>query len=174
MRLIILFISLFSFNWALSQDLTQLTKKEQKFAYRIFEGEPGAEALIIPDRDTAYEGFSMDGDRLYLMKQQDVGIGYLLSTMAKGRFDYFDYIVAYAPDLSVLGLSILVYRSDHGAAICQKGWLGQFEGYTGEDLKLGKEIDAVAGATISATSMVKDMKRTHQLMISLKEEGIIQ
>ena len=172
-RLIFLFISLFSFTWTLSQDNTQLAKKEQKFAFKIFEGEPSAEALNIPDRDTAKEGSSMDGDRAYLMKQQDAGIGYLLSTRAKGRYDYFDYIVAYAPDLSVLGLTVLVYRSAHGAAICQKGWLGQFEGYAGEELTLGKEIDAVAGATISATSMVKDMKRTHQLMIRLKEEGII-
>jgi Na+-translocating ferredoxin:NAD+ oxidoreductase RnfG subunit len=160
-RLIFLFAAMFCFTWALSQDPNPLSKKEQKFASRIFEGEPLAERLNIPDR-------------VYLMKKQDTVLGYLLSTSAKGRYDYFDYTVAYATDFSVMGLSILVYRSSHGAAICQKGWLRQFEGYAGEEMTLGKEIDAVAGATLSATSLVKDMKRVHQRMILLKEEGIIE
>ena len=160
MRLIFLIAAMFSFTWTLSQDHDLLTKKEQKFASRIFEGETSAERLDAPER-------------VYLVKKQDAILGYLLTTSSKGRYDYFDYVVAYAPDFSVLGLSILVYRSSHGAAICQKGWLRQFEGYAGEELTLGKEIDAVAGATISATSIVMDMKRTHQLMIDLKEEGII-
>lgn len=160
-RIIFLFVAMFSFTCALAQDQDLLTKKEQKFAARIFKGEPLAERLNHPDR-------------VYVMKQQDSVLGYVMSTSAKGRYDYFDYAVAYAPDLSVLGLSILVYRSSQGAAICQKGWLSQFEGYAGEELRLGKEIDAVAGATISATSLVRDMKRAHQRMILLKEEGIIQ
>lgn len=160
MRLIFLFATMFSFTWVLSQDHDLLTKKEQKFASRIFEGEPSAERLDTPDR-------------VYLVKKQDAILGYLLTTSSKGRYDYFDYVVAYTPDFSVLGLSILIYRSSHGAAICQKGWLRQFEGYAGEELRLGKEIDAVAGATISATSLLKDLERAHQLMISLKEQGII-
>jgi Na+-translocating ferredoxin:NAD+ oxidoreductase RnfG subunit len=161
MRLLILFTALFSLTSFLSQDQDPLTKKEQKFISRIFEGEPFAERLSIPDR-------------IYLMKEQDVVVGYLLTSSAKGRYDYFDYTVAYAPDYSVLGLSILVYRSSHGAAICQKGWLSQFEGYAGEELTLGKDIDAVAGATISATSLIMDLERAHQYMIQLKEEGLIQ
>jgi len=116
----------------------------------------------------------MAGDRAFLLRHEDLVPGYLLSTRAMGRFEYFDYLLAFAPDFSVLGLTITVYRSSHGAAICQKKWLSQFEDYAGEELILGKEIDAVAGATISATALVKDMQRCYQLMISLKEEGIIQ
>lgn len=172
-RLILLFFLLGSFSWALSQDPAQLTKKEQKFASRVFEGEPAAELLIFPHQDAALEDLFMDGDRVYLLSRQDLVMGYLLSTRAMGRYDYFDYIIAYAPDLSVIELSILVYRSDHGAAICQKGWLGQFKAYSGEELTLGKDIDAIAGATISATSIVRDMKRSYQLMVGLKEAGII-
>ena len=58
-----------------------------------------------------------------LLRQQDLVLGYLLSTRAKGRYEYFDYLLAYAPGFSAL---------------------------------------------------VKDMKRCYQLMISLKEEGLIQ
>ena len=173
-KFILFFFCLSGFSWALPQDPGQLTKKEQKFAYSVFEGEPEAELLIFSDRDRAGEIFFMEGDRVYQLSRHDLVMGYLLSTRARGRYDYFDYIIAYDPDLSVIKLSILVYRSDHGAAICQKKWLGQFEAYSGEDLSLGKDIDAIAGATISATSIVSDMKRSHQLMVSLKEEGIIQ
>lgn len=175
-RLICLFIYLCSFSWALlqGQDPDQLSKKELKFTNKIFEGEPEAEVLAVPDLDSANGGLYLKGDRLFLLKRQNVTLGYLLTTRALGRYEYFDYIVAYAPDLSVMGLNILNYRSSHGAAICQKSWLGQFEGYSGQKLTLGKDIDAIAGATISAGSMVKDMKRCYQLMVSLKEEGIIQ
>jgi len=174
--LIYVFIYLCSFSWALSQgqDPDQLSKKEQKFANKIFEGEPDAELLLIPDRDSANGGLYMKGDRLFLLKRQNIHLGYLLTTKALGRYEYFDYMIAYAPDLSVMGLKILNYRSSHGAAICQKAWLGQFEGYSGQKLTLGKDIDAIAGATISAGSMVKDMTRCYQLMFSMKEEGIIQ
>jgi hypothetical protein len=174
MRLLFVIFSVFSFSWALSQDHNLLTKKEAKFVSGIFQDGSTAEALMITDQNTEITESLLDGDRAFLLRHQDLVLGYLLSTRAMGRFEYFDYLLAFAPDFSVLGLTITVYRSSHGAAICQKRWLSQFEAYAGEELTLGKEIDAVAGATISATALVKDMKRCYQLMISLKEEGIIQ
>ena len=163
MRYVSLIFCLISFSWAFSQEHVDLTKKEGKFVNAMFQEGLTAEAIVLTDND-----------RVFLLRQQDVMLGYMLSTRAKGRYDYFDYLLAYAPDLSVLGLKVTVYRSTHGAAICQKRWLSQFEGYAGEELTLGKEIDAVSGATISATSLVKDMRRCYQLMIGLKEEGIFQ
>jgi len=174
MRLILLIFCLLNFSWALSQEHIPLTKKEEKFINGMFKEGLTAEAVIIPDQGSAGAELLKDGDRIYVLRQQNLVQGYLLSTQAKGRYDYFDYLLAYAPDLSVKGLTVTVYRSLHGAAICQKRWLSQFEGYAGEDLTLGKEIDAVAGATFSATSLVKDVKRGYQIMISLKEEGMIQ
>jgi len=174
MRYISLIFCLVSFSWALSQDHNLLTKKESKFVSGIFQEGSSAEALMITDQNTEITEFLLDGDRAFLLRHQDLVLGYLLSTRAMGRFEYFDYLLAFAPDFSVQGLTITVYRSSHGAAICQKKWLSQFEAYAGEELTLGKEIDAVAGATISATALVEDMKRCYQLMISLKEEGFIQ
>ena len=165
MKLLFVLFFVFSFSWILAQDHNLLTKKEVKFVSRIFQ--EGSSATEITES-------LQDGDRAFLLRHQDLVVGYLLSTRAMGRYEYFDYLLAFAPDYTVLGLTITVYRSSHGAAICQKKWLSQFEAYAGEELTLGKDIDAVAGATISATSLVSDMKRCYQLMISLKEEGIIQ
>ena len=169
---LIVFVSCFS--CAFSQDHQLLTKKESKFVKRVFSEEWIAEALILPDQNTAFSGLLLEEDRVHIIRQQDLVLGYLLSTRAMGRFDPFDYLLAFAPDFSVLDLSITVYRSAHGAAICQKKWLSQFEAYAGEDLTYGKDIDAISGATISATSMVKDVQRCYQIMISLKEEALIQ
>ena len=161
MKYIFLFAAIISSNLALSKDQDLLTKKEQKFASRVFGGEALAERLNTPER-------------VYLMKKQNSLIGYFMSTSARGRYDYFDYAIAYDLDFSILGLSILVYRSSHGAAISQKGWLSQFDGYAGEGWTLGKEVDAIAGATVSATSLLKDLERTYKLMNQLKMEGVIK
>jgi Na+-translocating ferredoxin:NAD+ oxidoreductase RnfG subunit len=174
MRLLFVLFCVFSFSWVLAQDHNHLTKKEAKFVSKIFQEGSSAEALMITDQNTEITESLQDGDRAFLLRHQDLVLGYLLSTRAMGRFEYFDYLLAFAPDFSVLGLTVTVYRSSHGAAICQKKWLSQFEAYAGEELTLGKEIDAVTGATISATALVNDMKRCYQLMISLKEEDFIQ
>lgn len=174
MRYISIIICLINFSGAFSQNHEVLTKKEQKFVKGIFQEGLTAEALEWTNQHPALAEFLREGDRFYLLRQEDVVYGYLLSTRAPGRYDYFDYLLAFAPDLSVRGLTITVYRSSHGAAICQKKWLSQFEAYAGEEIILGKEIDAVAGATISATSLVKDIQRCYRLIITLKEEGIIK
>ena len=169
---LIVFVSCFS--WAFSQDQQLLTKKESKFVKGMFSEGWSSEALLIPDQNAVISGLLLEEDRVHIIWEQGLVLGYLLSTRAMGRFDHFDYLIAFASDFSVLGLTITVYRSSHGAAICQKKWLSQFEAYAGEDLKYGKDIDALSGATISATSMVKDVQRCYQIMISLKEEALIQ
>jgi hypothetical protein len=91
-------------------------------------------------------------------------LGFLLSTRAKGRFEYFDYTVLYSSEMTVLEIIITAYRSDHGAGICQKRWLRQFEGYQGSELQPGRDFDAVSGGTISSISLADDLQRCHRLM----------
>ena len=62
---------------------------------------------------------------------------------------------------------VTTYRSSHGAGICSKGWLKQFRGYHGEEIRLGKEIDSISGATISASSLVEDIQRGYKQMEEL-------
>lgn len=142
-------------------------KKVVKEIIKLF----GETLEVVPAhtlKDSAiYVEYFHPGDCLYRITEQEEIRGYLLSTSAKGRFDYFDYSVIFSEEKTVLKVIVTVYRSDHGAAICQKNWLGQFEGYHGGVLELGKDIDAVSGGTISSTSMVKDMERCHLLIISL-------
>ena len=155
---------------AKGQDECKPHKRVRKEIIKLF----GETLEVVPDRplkdSASYGEYFHSGDCLYRITEQEEIRGYLLSTSAKGRFDYFDYSVIYSEDKTVLKVIVTVYRSDHGAAICQKNWLGQFEGYHGGALKLGRDIDAVSGGTISSTSMVKDMQRCHLLISTMATE----
>jgi len=115
-----------------------------------------------------------DGDLVYSIPNMADGsiIGYVLTTSAMGRFDAFDYFIIYNKELKVQSVRVVVYRSSHGSAICNKRWLKQFEGFGGETIVYGKDIQAVSGATISGGSIVEDVRRASKLMEILKEEQV--
>jgi hypothetical protein len=146
-----------------------LKKRDSKVLGQHFDPGFGTRILEIPLKLMEAEPGFRPGDCVHIIQKEGEVIGYRLLTQARGRFDLFDYAVIYNKDLTVLDVSVKVYRSSHGAAICQRSWLRQFEGYEGGELTLGKEINAISGATISATSMVADMQRCHGLMLQLRD-----
>ena len=51
------------------------------------------------------------------------------------------------------------YAATHGQEVSVKRWLDQFAGHDGaEPLRVGKEIDAISGATISVYALVADVQ----------------
>jgi Na+-translocating ferredoxin:NAD+ oxidoreductase RnfG subunit len=147
-----------------------LNKKERKEIERIFGEGIEATAVTLPLEDSASVAVIHEGDVIVSLSRGGKCQGFLLSTRAKGRFDYFDYSVIFSADLSVQGIMVTAYRSTHGAGICNKKWLEQFKGYSGGEIKLGKEVDSISGATISATSMVSDIQRCRYLMAFITEQ----
>ena len=148
-----------------------LTRMEKKEAARIFSDEVEIRDVDLSGHKPAGDSLLRKDDRVYILEQEGAVVGYIIGTSAKGRYDHFDYAVFYSPELEVRGVKVTVYRSTHGAAICQKKWLDQFKGYAGGDLAIGKEIDAISGASISAQSMVDDMQRCFALMNGLRADG---
>ena len=165
-----LFASLLLFLTALcfAGNPSQLNKKVQKEVARVFQTEPQFEEAHVPEGVSGIDSLLKEGDQVHVIRGVEGILGYVISTHAKGRYDNFDYSVIFSEDLCVLGVLVTTYRSDHGAGICSKGWLKQFHGYQGEEIKLGKEIDSISGATISASSMVADIKRCYLVMEKLK------
>lgn len=168
--LVILLSGLVFLSQAAAQDECKLHKREVKEVAKLF----GESQVIVPafsqlDSISSKEYFH-PGDCLYRIKEQGEVQGYLLSSRAKGRYDYFDYSVIFSEEKAILKVLVTVYRSTHGAAICQKNWLSQFECYKGGELELGPDIDAVSGGTISATSMVMDIQRCYLLISSIGAE----
>lgn len=151
-----------------------LSRMEEKEADRIFSDGVEIKHLDLNGHRPAGDSLLRKDDRVFILEQDGTVSGFMLGTSAKGRYDYFDYAVFYSPEMEVLGVKVTVYRSTHGAAICQKKWLRQFDGYAGGDLAIGNEIDAISGASISAQSLVDDMQRCFTLMTSLKAEGFFR
>ncbi|MBE0641985.1 MAG: FMN-binding protein [Bacteroidales bacterium] len=95
-------------------------------------------------------------------------LGYLMLSSGMGRYNRFDYLALLSPDIRVVQIGITDYRSDHGYQIASPRWLAQFKGYSADSLwQVGREVDAISGATISATGLCNDL---YQAMQRLKKQ----
>ena len=168
--ILVLCISLLS----CAQDNPLPGRKEKKEVARIFGAETDLIQISFQQAQPSVLSYQKEGDKVFVLQNEGAVNGFLLTSRAPGKFEYFNYSVIYSPDLSILNVTILVYRSTNGAGICSKGWLKQFIGYRGEDLTLGKDIDAVSGGTISANSLLGDLKRCYSLMTSMKKSGMLE
>ncbi len=117
--------------------------------------------------------YKVPENALFILKDQANIIGLLYLSSAKGRMEQFDYMVLYDNDFLIRKIEILVYRSDHGYEIMNKKWLNQFPGNSGCGLGYGKDIQAISGATFSATSITKDLERLCKSLEELRSEGIL-
>jgi Na+-translocating ferredoxin:NAD+ oxidoreductase RnfG subunit len=93
---------------------------------------------------------------------------------AKGRYDKFYFVVIYSLDLSIMRISVLEYNEMYGGEITRPKWLKKFEGYhASQNLHLGIEIDAISGATLSATALIDVVNKCSEFLIQLKNKGVI-
>lgn len=83
-------------------------------------------------------------------------------------FEFFDYFIITDSNRSIKKVKIYNYQATQGHEVMSFGWLKQFVGYKGEqNLRYGKEIEAISGATISAKALNTDI----QYMIKLLQEN---
>ena len=73
--------------------------------------------------------------------------------------EYFDYFILFDSEKKVMLVRVFNYAATHGQEVSVKRWLDQFAGYVGaKPLRVGKEIDAISGATISVYALVADVQ----------------
>lgn len=77
-------------------------------------------------------------------------------------FEQFFYFTAFDKNKNITKVRVLEYVSDHGYQIANKGWLKQFEKST--PFEVGKNIDAISGATISVNSITKGINQQVQIV----------
>jgi Na+-translocating ferredoxin:NAD+ oxidoreductase RnfG subunit len=81
------------------------------------------------------------------------------------EYEFFDYFILFDHNGKVVSVRVFNYQATHGQEITIKGWLKQFSGYDGtKNLRVGKEIDAISGATISVYGIVEDIRRKTMLL----------
>lgn len=77
----------------------------------------------------------------------------------KVNYEYFDYFIFFDSSKSVRFVKVFDYQATHGQEITAKGWLKQFYNFDGTtNLEVGKDIDAIAGATISVYAITADIQ----------------
>lgn len=145
----------------------RITKKYEKKANKSIV-EVFGDSL---SHDREIESIDDDYHACYEIYSGDSVVGSKVFATAKGRYDYFDYLLLLDSEHSVKAIKILRYRSDHGYQIASGKWLESFYGYDGESrLEPGKDIDAISGATISASSLCNDLYLTINMLRMLQEE----
>lgn len=99
-----------------------------------------------------------DAYELFVVVENGRILAYLVLSAAKGRMEMFDFALLLDPELSLLKVKVLTYRSSYGYQVTNKKWLRQFVGVSaGEQLLYGKHIDALTGASISAPALVSQV-----------------
>lgn len=146
-------------------------KKIDKLVSREFEetGDIRRESIVINESQKSILPEMVDDKSLFRLKNGDEVVGYLIPASSMGRNETFDYFVLYDAEFTVKSIEILSYTSNYGMEIRNRKWLKQYSGYSGGDLKYGKDIQAISGATISAQSLTRDIMI---LTKSLKEANI--
>ncbi len=91
--------------------------------------------------------------------QKHLGVIFLLDVI--GQAEPITFAVAITPSGVVQGVRVMVYREPHGAEIEDARFHKQFIGKALKDpLTLGKDVDAISGATISSRSETFAVKKS--------------
>lgn len=79
--------------------------------------------------------------------------------------EYFDYYIIFDTSGKVSHIRVYNYAATHGQEVTARSWLKQFNGFEGtRSLTVGKDIDAISGATISVYAITADIEyQTKQL-----------
>jgi hypothetical protein len=84
---------------------------------------------------------------------------------AEGKSEYFEYVIAFSPALTIDNIRIYNYQASYGHEITSRGWLKQFNGFSGKkNLQVGKDIDGISGATISVHAITDDVQWKTRLL----------
>jgi len=85
--------------------------------------------------------------------------------------DFLDYMILYSPTFSVQKVKVVRFSSEHGAEVCSSGWLKQFVGHTpGKSLTVGKNVDAVSGATATVNVFTFDIQSKTYILKELENK----
>lgn len=83
--------------------------------------------------------------------------------------EYFDYYILYDPNKTVRAIKVFNYQATHGHEITAQSWLRQFIGHERSvSLQVDKNIDGIAGATISVFAITFDVEQKTKLLSLLK------
>lgn len=99
-------------------------------------------------------------------------VGYAYLDNVKGKSQPITFVVFYDSDGAVVGSHIIKYREPIGGEVSHKSWLNQFSGKSQDSMYVvGKDIDAISGATISVNAVTRGIHRSSYVIQYLLEKA---
>jgi len=127
---------------------------------------------IIPDADVFSDKKYLDGIEYFeAIKGKDL-IGYCINVTSNGYCGPIHILFGIDKSGVIQGMEILEHRETTGVGsrITEGSFIGQFKGKCAADIVIGKDIDAVTGATISSKVVIDSIHDTAKRFIRLRNQ----
>lgn len=157
-----------------------LDKKIDKLVKKVFKKE---DPLSLRPFNLPAEFRDQSHIELFTITKDSIKRGFVAVTLANGceeggcsatDFDednefsdkYEQYYFATVFDVKgkILRVKVIEYDSQYGYEIMSRGWLKQFASTKNDEFIYGKNIDAIAGATVSGESIVNEVNILRMVM----------
>jgi Na+-translocating ferredoxin:NAD+ oxidoreductase RnfG subunit len=120
----------------------------------------GGKWTLYQSGSKAEESKENDSVTFYFGMKDGKKTGVALVEVQPGKWGPVKYIVALDLTGKVANLAVMSYVEQRGRPIATRRFLGQFVGRTGKNaITVGKDIDAVSGATISSRATAFAVKK---------------
>ncbi len=107
-------------------------------------------------KDASSVSLKFDGRRIWKV----AGGGWFVVDEVVGKHEIITYAVGIDGDGRVKDVEILEYVESYGYEVADASWRRQFVGKTADaPMKLGRDIDNIAGATLSSKHIADGVKR---------------
>ncbi len=109
-------------------------------------------------------GAGTSEQRLKVVQGPSGTVGYIVDATVVSRSGPFKIRTVIDSSFHVVGASVLEYPGARGGEVRKSGFTRQFQGKGPDDpIRVGTDIDAMTGATISSHSMARGVRRAVRL-----------
>jgi Na+-translocating ferredoxin:NAD+ oxidoreductase RnfG subunit len=127
---------------------------------KAVKGQLGDKWTLYPAGSKSDELKETDKATFYFGTKADKKTGVAVVEVQPGKWGPVKYIIAMDLNGKVTNLAVMSYVEQRGRPISTRRFLGQFIGKTAKSpLQVGKDVDAVSGATISSRASAFAVKK---------------
>jgi len=114
-------------------------------------------------------------DTVLRVARGDSLLGFAAVGNVVGKDQPITFLVAIDPADRLKDVDVLVYREPYGGEVAYEAWRRQFRGKSATDsLRVGREIRAISGATISVHAVTLGVKRVLADLTRWHQTGAIR
>lgn len=129
--------------------------------------------IFGPDAETSV--LTVAGETVLRVTRDGAVLGFAIVRNVTGKDQPITFLVAIDPADRLKDVDILVYREPYGGEVAYEAWRRQFRGKSAADsLRVGREIRAISGATISVHAVTLGVKRALADLTHWHQTGAIQ